>query len=90
MLATKNLANQFKDMPKEHVWVTGARRCSLSARTLIRSPDNTRWFSTSASESYLDEVELWCNKMGYGRRVDYDTFIFKNKKYRMLFLLRWS
>lgn len=78
-------------MSSYHYWIKGARRCSLSARMHVESSNTANvWFCVPAEDSFLYKVEQWCISHKCGRRVQYDTFIFKNNKHKMLFLLCWG
>lgn len=73
---------------EKHFWIKGARRCSLAARSQVRRGDQL--WDLPATDSFLHQVDEWTVKHHCGRRVDYDTFIFKNKKHLTFFLLHWS
>ena len=76
---------------KRFFWVEAARRCSLSARTLVESRDGEhRYYPTGMSEEDMVSIQEWCVKNNCGIRTSFDTFQFKNKKQMTMFLLRWG
>ena len=45
---------------------------------------------TVPEESYLDEIQKWCEETKCGKRMSFDVFSFKNEKEYMMFVLRWQ
>jgi hypothetical protein len=48
------------------------------------------WESFGLKESDIDPIQQWCTENRCGKRISFDTFIFKEDKQITMFLLRWS
>jgi len=48
------------------------------------------WESHGLKESDIDPIQQWCTQTRCGKRISFDTFIFKENKQITMFLLRWS
>jgi len=69
------------------VWVTSARRCSLSARQKVMPRGREVPVVTEAN---MQLIQNWCNTNNCGKRVSFDTFQFPNNKLKTAFLLKWG
>lgn len=45
---------------------------------------------TGLNESHLVPVQQWCQENDCGKRISYDTFVFRNLTEMSVFLLKWS
>lgn len=48
------------------------------------------WENYGLKESDIDPIQQWCTQNRCGKRISFDTFIFKEDKQITMFLLRWS
>ena len=72
-------------------WVETARRCSLSARTLVETQDGEyHYYPTGMSEEDMVSIQEWCVQNNCGKRTSFDTFQFKTKAQMTMFLLKWG
>lgn len=79
-------ADEIVSIKKEIVWVETARRNSLSARVRIQP----RGWEVGINEQDIDPIQQWCEEHNCGKRTSFDTFQFKTKKEKTMFLLRWG
>jgi hypothetical protein len=49
-----------------------------------------RGFERGLNESDMDPIQSWSDKTKCGRRISFNIWQFKSKKYITMFLLRWS
>ena len=53
-------------------------------------PVAPRGFESYLREEDMDPIQAWCEQVGYGRRMSFDTFKFKTRAEITAFLLKWS
>lgn len=49
-----------------------------------------RGFEIGLKEKDMDPIQTWCQQTNCGKRLSFDTWIFKTDAHVTMFLLRWS
>lgn len=49
-----------------------------------------RGFERGLNESDMDPIQEWCEQNKCGKRMSFNIWHFKSKKYITMFLLRWA